>query len=67
MCFHQRLRAFTNSQNAQQNLTKKRETLVKAELASKSDRVKQLKDEVTEVFYDVNLFWSFIFALPCFV
>jgi hypothetical protein len=49
MCFNQRLRVFTNLQNAKQNLTKKREALVKAELASKSDRVKQCKDEVNEV------------------
>jgi hypothetical protein len=41
---------FTNLQTAQQNLTKKREVLVKAELASKADRVKQAKEEVTEVF-----------------
>lgn len=49
MCFHQRLRVFTNLQTAQQALTKKREALVKAELASKSDRVSQFKDEVNEV------------------
>ncbi|CAB3993838.1 Sorting nexin-2 [Paramuricea clavata] len=48
LCFNQRLRVFTNLQNAQQNLTKKREALVKAELASKSDRMKQCKDEVNE-------------------
>ncbi|XP_046861478.1 sorting nexin-2-like [Xenia sp. Carnegie-2017] len=48
MCFHQRLRVFTNLQTAQQTLTKKREALVKAELASKSDRVSQFKDEVNE-------------------
>ncbi|XP_028399234.1 sorting nexin-2-like [Dendronephthya gigantea] len=48
MCFNQRLRVYTNLQNAQQNLTKKREVLVKAELASKTDRVKQCKDEVSQ-------------------
>ena len=48
MCFNQRLRVFTNLQTAQQNLTKKREVLVKAELASKADRVKQTKEEVNE-------------------
>ena len=53
MCFNQRLRVFTNLQNARQNLTKKREALVKAELASKSDRVKQCKDEVSEVRNDI--------------
>ena len=48
-CFHERVKAYCNWQNAQQTLTKKREALVKLELASKNEKLPQAQDEVKEV------------------
>lgn len=47
--FHERVRAYSNWQHAQQMLTKKREALVKLELASKNEKLPQAQEEVKEV------------------
>ncbi|KAK3731460.1 hypothetical protein QZH41_013655 [Actinostola sp. cb2023] len=47
-CFHERVKAYSNWQNAQQTLTKKREALVKVELAGKNEKLPQAQDEVKE-------------------
>ncbi|KAL9986700.1 hypothetical protein ACROYT_G000881 [Oculina patagonica] len=46
--FHERVRAYSNWQHAQQMLTKKREALVKLELASKNEKLPQAQEEVKE-------------------
>lgn len=43
------MKAYSNWQNAQQTLTKKREALVKLELAGKNEKLPQAQDEVKEV------------------
>lgn len=48
-CFHERVRAYSTWQSAQQTLTKKREALVKIELAGKNEKLPQAQDEVKEV------------------
>ena len=48
-CFHERVKAYSTWQNAQQTLTKKREALVKIELAGKNEKLPQAQDEVKEV------------------
>lgn len=48
-CFHERVRSYSNWQHAQQTLTKKREALVKLELASKNEKLPQAQEEVKEV------------------
>ncbi|KAK2555411.1 Sorting nexin-2 [Acropora cervicornis] len=47
-CFHERLRVYSTWQHAQQTLTKKREALVKVELASKNEKLPQAQEEVKE-------------------
>jgi len=47
--FQERVRAYSNWQHAQQMLTKKREALVKLELASKNEKLPQAQEEVKEV------------------
>lgn len=46
--FSQRVKVWGNWQNAQSTLSKKREALVKFELAQKADKVEAAKDEVVE-------------------
>lgn len=46
--FHQRVKVYQTWQHAQQMLTKKREQKAKLELAGKSDKVPQARDEVIE-------------------
>lgn len=46
--FQERVRAYSNWQHAQQMLTKKREALVKLELASKNEKLPQAQEEVKE-------------------
>ncbi|KAM7426884.1 sorting nexin-2 [Porites harrisoni] len=46
--FNERVRAYSNWQHAQQMLTKKREALVKLELASKNEKLPQAQEEVKE-------------------
>ncbi|XP_015918072.1 sorting nexin-2 isoform X2 [Parasteatoda tepidariorum] len=46
--FHQRVKVYQTWQHAQQILTKKREQKAKLELAGKSDKVPQAKEEVIE-------------------
>ena len=43
------MRSYSNWQHAQQMLTKKREALVKLELASKNEKLPQAQEEVKEV------------------
>jgi len=43
------VRSYSNWQHAQQMLTKKREALVKLELASKNEKLPQAQEEVKEV------------------
>ncbi|XP_031561545.1 sorting nexin-2-like [Actinia tenebrosa] len=47
-CFHERVRSYSNWQSAQQTLTKKREALVKIELAGKNEKLPQAQEEVKE-------------------
>ena len=47
--FHERVRSHSNWQHAQVMLTKKREALVKLELASKNEKLPQAQEEVKEV------------------
>ena len=47
--FQERVRSYSNWQHAQQMLTKKREALVKLELASKNEKLPQAQEEVKEV------------------
>ena len=47
--FHEWVRSYTNWQSAQQMLTKKREALVKLELASKNEKLPQAQEEGKEV------------------
>ncbi|KAJ7388955.1 sorting nexin-2 [Desmophyllum pertusum] len=46
--FQERVRSYSNWQHAQQMLTKKREALVKLELASKNEKLPQAQEEVKE-------------------
>ena len=48
-CFHERVKSYSSWQHAQQTLTKKREALVKLELAGKNERLPQAQEEVKEV------------------
>jgi len=43
------VRSYSNWQHAQQMLTKKREAVVKLELASKNEKLPQAQEEVKEV------------------
>lgn len=43
------MRSYSNWQHAQQMLTKKREAVVKLELASKNEKLPQAQEEVKEV------------------
>ncbi|EDO32102.1 predicted protein, partial [Nematostella vectensis] len=47
-CFQERVRAYSVWQHAQQTLTKKREALVKTELAGKNEKLPQAQEEVKE-------------------
>lgn len=47
--FQQRAKVWNNWQSSQATLTKKREALVKLELAGKSDKVAPMQEEVKEV------------------
>ena len=47
--FVQRLKVYQNKETAQQTLTKKREILVKLELAGKQDKIPAAQEEVKEV------------------
>lgn len=47
--FHQRIKVYQNWQSAQATLTKKREALVKLELAGKQEKIPPAQEEVKEV------------------
>lgn len=58
--FHQRYKVYQNWQSAQATLTKKREALVKLELAGKQEKIPPAQEEVKEVCnHHIELIFNF--------